>query len=162
MSSTRICLWFYAIFFCCGFFFKIHKFLVYTFCRFQKTVDTYTRYVWKVLKLKLSFPKTEGNNEWNVHFLQNDSLGIKHTYSSEFSTGWSTTEVPLFIWCDSVPFLLTSSASSNPLKWILCLGIKRKLNGMRSGEYGNCCTCTALCFTKYCLSKSIVNWHCLI
>ena len=38
-------------------------------------------------------------------------------------------------------------------------GNKKKSQRARFGEYGECCTCTTLCFTKNWQSKSFKNWH---
>ena len=36
------------------------------------------------------FTKIEMNNEWNIIFVQNNHLGIQHTYNSDFPIGRST------------------------------------------------------------------------
>ena len=44
--------------------------------------DVFEKYQdWTVLT------KTEMNNEWNIHFLQNSPLSIQHIYFSEFLIG---------------------------------------------------------------------------
>ena len=45
------------------------------------------------LKTEGIFTNIEMNNKWNVNFLQNSPLGIQCTYSSEFSTVQSNSEI---------------------------------------------------------------------
>ena len=32
------------------------------------------------------------NSKWNINFFSNSLSGMQHTYSREFSSGWSTSE----------------------------------------------------------------------
>ena len=41
---------------------------------------------WKNIMIEAVFTKSEINNDWNIHFLQNCPLGTQSIYSSEFST----------------------------------------------------------------------------
>ena len=43
-------------------------------------------------------------NKWNVNFLQNSTLHIQHTHSSEFSIGQNTSATPLLIWPEATEF----------------------------------------------------------
>ena len=49
------------------------------------------------------------NNAVNISFLQNSPLGIKQTYSWEFSISQSTSEIPILIWWEASSFISFST-----------------------------------------------------
>ena len=68
----------------------------------------------KSIETVVIFTKTEMKKFWNINFLLNSPIVIQNTYSSEFSIGWSTTETPLLIGCETaIAFLLMISTYSN-------------------------------------------------
>ena len=73
---------------------------------------TYTHTYEDCNETEAVFTKREMIIKWNINFLWNCHLGIKHTYSSEFSIGQSTFKTPFLIWYKF--FFLMSSTSSNP------------------------------------------------
>ena len=95
----------------------------------------------------------DSNEQW-IYF--NSSFSIQHIYSSEF---FLLVKAPLELFCWYGVKLHCSSSSNilhiikSCLRWIFSLGNKKHLKGANSGEYGESCTCTFLCFTKKCSSK---------
>ena len=66
-------------------------------------------------------------------------------------SNFSSVEVPqrLFFWDDALYlFEYIPCPQILPLRWIFNLGNKKISRLAESGEYGEWCTCTILCFTK--------------
>ena len=55
----------------------------------------------QIIKSETVFNKIEIGNEWNINFPQYSPLDIQHTFSSEFSIGWSTFEIFLVIFYET-------------------------------------------------------------
>ena len=71
------------------------------------------------------FTMTKMKIEWNINFFQNSPLNIPHTYSSEFSIGWSTAETSLLKLCNCISFDVHHVFKSL-LKWIFHQGYEEK------------------------------------
>ena len=75
---------FFLLVFCCiyflSFFLSLHIFffILYIFLHSKN------------FKIKAEFTMTEVNNEWNINFLQNSSLGNNYTHFSKFSISQHT------------------------------------------------------------------------
>ena len=76
----------------------ISQFL-HTYIRTFKNIQS----VLKSIATKAVYTKAEMNNEWNINFLKNNPRGIQSTYSDEFSTDQTTSEIILLA-CSTIIF----------------------------------------------------------
>ena len=121
-------------------------------CRYSVGVF-YSQLGW--IETETVIPVTYVNYEWSIHFAQNNHHRSQETYFNEFSLGRSITSMFLFnLGCYS-SFNIFNFINFYPKDKSSISETGKKSYGAFFGEYGGCCSCIILCFTKKLLNKKI-------
>ena len=110
--------------------------------------------VWsESIKSEAQFTRREMNNEWNINFLQ-------LAFNTLIPESLPSVEAPLklIFWYGGNPclniFVNVTISSNFTVEMNFQFWKQEKIINMGTGEYGQCCTCTILYFTKNCCIKT--------